>query len=103
MIDGRFNTPIFVQTPTSSWGGATTWSDRAGQNLGYLRVLSQRERASTDKPTLFSTHRAVMTCSVVPIYGERLRIGSSYYIVKGIDAHELSGGNFQTVDCEVVT
>jgi len=103
MIDARFKTAIYVQTATVAFGGGTTWADVAGNNLGYIRVLSQRERASLDKPTLFSTHRAVMTRTVVPVYGQRLRIGSSYYMVKGVDQHELSGTGFQTVDCEVVT
>jgi hypothetical protein len=101
-IDARFTTPIYVQIGTIAFGGAMTWADRAGNNLGYIRVLSQRERASVDKPTLFATHRAVMTCAVVPVYGQRLSIGTAYYMVKGVDAHNLSGGAFQSVDCEVV-
>jgi hypothetical protein len=44
-----------------------------------------------------------MTCDVIPIYGERLRIGTGLYMVKGVDAHGLSGGGFQTADVEVVT
>jgi hypothetical protein len=101
-IDSRFDTYIYVQIGTPAFGGATTWADRAGVNLGYIRTLGARERVSTDKPTLFSTHRAVMTKSVVPVYGQRLRIGTRYYTVKLVDEHTLSGRSFLTVDCEVV-
>lgn len=103
MIDARFKDTIYVQTPTPGWDGATTWADRSGSNLGYIRTLSMRERASVDKPSLYSTHRVAMTREVIPIYGERLKIGTSYYIVKGVDQHELSGASFQTSDVEVVT
>lgn len=103
MIEARFTTPIYVQASTTIFGGGTTWADRAGVNMGYLRTLSMRERASQDKPTQVSTHRAAMTCAVVPVYGQRLRIGAKYYMVKGVDPHALSGSSFQTVDCEVVT
>lgn len=101
-IDRLFDTAIYVQSNTPGWDGSDVWADRAGYNRGYIRVLSQRERASIDKPTLFSTHRAVMTRSVIAVYGQRLRIATSYYIIKGVDQHELSGKKFQTVDCEVV-
>lgn len=102
MIASWFTETVYVQHGTKSWDGSMTWADRAGSNKGYIRVLSQRERASIDKPSLFSTHRVAMTREVIPIYGERLRIGTSYYIVKGVDQHSLSGTGFQTVDCEVV-
>lgn len=102
MIDARFKDTIYVQAPTIGWDGATTWADRAGSNKGYIRTLSMRERASVDKPSLYSTHRAVMTCTVIPVYGERLRIRTSYYAVKGVDPQALSGQGFQTVDCEVI-
>lgn len=103
MIASWFTETIYVQHGTKAWDGSMTWADRAGSNKGYIRVLSQRERASIDKPSLFSTHRVAMTREVIPIYGERLRIGTSYYIVKGVDQHGLSGTSFQTADVEVVT
>ena len=103
MIQAWFTETIYVQHCTKAWDGAETWADRPGSNKGYIRVLSQRERASVDKPSLFSTHRVAMTGTVIPIYGERLRIGSGLYIAKGVDAHGLSGGGFQTADVEVVT
>lgn len=105
-IDSHFRTPIYVQAPTDTFGGATTWTDVAGHNMGYIRVLSQSERASIDKPTLFSTHRVAMTKTVVPVYGQRLRIVedgvTSYYMVKGVNSLSAARAPFQTVDCEVV-
>jgi len=101
-IESRFKDTIYVQAGTVAYGGAVTWADETGYNKGYIRVLSARERVSIDKPTLFATHRAVMTRTIEPVYGQRLRIGANYYMVKGVDQHELSGTFFQTVDCEVV-
>jgi hypothetical protein len=102
-INSWFRDPVYVQDVAEAWDGAKTYTERAGNNMGYARVLSQRERASVDKPALFSTHRIVMTCVLIPEYGDRLRIGTAHYDVKGVDPHGLSGGGFQTVDCEVVT
>jgi hypothetical protein len=102
-IDSRFTDAVYVQDATEGWDGTKTYSELEGHNMGYARVLSQRERASVDKPALFSTHRIAMTCDIIPKYGDRLRIGTALYDVKGVDPHGLSGGGFQTVDCEVVT
>jgi len=101
-IEARFKDTIYVQTGTVIFGGGTTWADDAGSNKGYIRLLNARERVSIDKPTLFATHRAVMTRTIVPVYGQRLRLGTDYYMVKGVDQHGLSGTQFQTIDCEVV-
>jgi len=107
-IDTHYNATIYVQTNTPTWDGTASWADRSGSNRGYVRVLSSRERASVDKPTLFSTHRAAMTCAVVPLYGERLRVvpdsgtAPEYYDVKLVNPSRLSGGAVQLVDCEVV-
>lgn len=102
-IDSQFTDTIQVQTGTVALGGATTYANRGALNKGYIRVLGSRERASVDKPTLFATHRAVMTRATVPAYGEFLLINGTRYKVKLVDQHSLSGGGFQTVDCEVVT
>jgi hypothetical protein len=102
-IEKYFTQTIYIQEETTGFGGAKTWEDKDGSNKGYIRVLSQNERASVDKPTLFSTHRVVMTKTVSAAYGNRIRIGTSYYMVKGPNPQLLSGGNFVTVDCEVVT
>lgn len=102
-IEKYFTKTIYIQESTGGFGGSTTWADKDGSNKGYIRVLSQRERASVDKPTLFSTHRVAMTTTVSVKYGNRIRIGTDYYMVKGVNPQQLSGGDFVTVDCEVVT
>lgn len=101
-IESRFDKIIYVQTGTVVFGGATTYASAAATNKGYIRILSQRERASIDKPTLFCTHRVAMTCNIVPVYGQFLLIDSIRYKVKGVNPQKLSGGTFQTVDCELV-
>jgi hypothetical protein len=49
-----------------------------------------------------------MECAVIPAYGNRLMVTgddgtTAYYMVKLVNPQKLSGGGFQTVDCEVVT
>jgi hypothetical protein len=107
MINNKYNATIYVQASSTAFGGAITWTTQAGSNRGYVRVLGSRERVSSDKPTLFSTHRAAMDCIVIPLYGNRLMVvgddgTTAYYIVKLVNPQKLSGGGFQTVDCEVV-
>lgn len=106
MIDARFTTAIYVQIGTTVFGGGTTWADRAGHNMGYVRTLNYKESVAVDKAVLVKSRKAVMTTAVVPVYGQRLRAVedgvSKYYMVKNVDPQKLSGGGFQTVDCEVV-
>jgi hypothetical protein len=109
-IESRYDSTICVQTSTVVLGGGTTWSDKTGAagNRGYVYALSARERASIDKPTLFSTHRVLMEVVTVPVYGNRLRVAKDdgttrYYMVKMSDVKSFSAGSFQQVDCEVVT
>lgn len=106
MISRLFTSTIYVQAATTSFGGATTWADVTGSNKGYIRTLSDRERGGEEQSKLFSTHRAVMTMTIVPTYGQRLRFvedgTTKYYMVKGVNLHKLSGGTFQIVDCEAV-
>ena len=102
MIQRLFTSTIYVQTNTPAWDGSPAWADR-GSNKGYIRVLSGRERPSGDKPTQFVTHRATMEKTIIPVYGERLRIGSSYYNVVTPNPLDLCPKGVQIVDCEVVT
>jgi len=102
-----FTTEIYIQNMTTAFGGAATYTSVSGYNMGYIRVLSQRERASIDKPTLFSTHRVAMTKDITPVYGQFLLIGSTRYKVKGVNPQALSSfssmaTDLQTVDCEIV-
>lgn len=101
-INAHFDSSIAVQTGTATFGGAMSYST-VGTNRGYIRALGASERVSVDKPTLFATHRAVMDMTVTPVYGQFLLLGSVRYKVKLVDPHGLSGGAFQTADCEVIT
>lgn len=102
MIQRLFTSTIYVQSPTPVFGSEPSWADR-GSNKGYIRVLSGSERPSGDKPTQFVTHRATMEKTVLPVYGERLRIGTSYYNVVIPNPLDLCPKGVQIVDCEVVT
>jgi len=104
MIDRNFTDTISVQTATPVFGGLPTYAT-SGTNQGYIRPLSANAVASTvGQEKLYSTHRAVMTKTVVPVWGQFLLLGSTRYKVKLVNAHVIGGTDlgFQTVDCEVV-